>query len=208
MRYIAAGNEEEAASVLQMILRHNWEEQELPVSMCRCLAYDLLCGILRCLGTMPEVWEQQREALRADLHLLRHAGTRDEIAQMLMATVLRSSAACEGFHTVAGAAREQPMERIMQCVNEHYRDLDFNVSRAAEYLGMSVPYLSNLFKQQTGIGLLNYISGLRVKYAEQCILERHISVAQAAHEAGFENINTFIRIFKKYEGTTPGSINS
>lgn len=60
MRYIAAGNEEEAASVLQMILRHNWEEQELPVSMCRCLAYDLLCGILRCLGTMPEVWEQQR----------------------------------------------------------------------------------------------------------------------------------------------------
>ena len=51
------------------------------------------------------------------------------------------------------------MERIMQCVNEHYRDLDFNVSRAAEYLGMSVPYLSNLFKQQTGIGLLNYISG-------------------------------------------------
>ena len=208
MRYIAAGNEEEAASVLQMILRHNWEEQELPVSMCRCLAYDLLCGILRCLGTMPEVWEQQREALRADLHLLRHAGTRDEIAQMLMATVLRSSAAYEGFHTVAGAAREQPMERIMQCVNEHYRDLDFNVSRAAEYLGMSVPYLSNLFKQQTGIGLLNYISGLRVNYAKQCILERHISVAQAAHEAGFENINTFIRIFKKYEGTTPGSINS
>ena len=208
IRYIAAGNEEEAASVLQMILRHNWEEQELPVSMCRCLAYDLLCGILRCLGTMPEVWEQQREALRADLHLLRHAGTRDEIAQMLMATVLRSSAACEGFRTAAGAAREQPMERIMQCVNEHYRDLDFNVSRAAEYLGMSVPYLSNLFKQQTGIGLLNYISGLRVKYAKQCILERHISVAQAAHEAGFENINTFIRIFKKYEGTTPGSINS
>lgn len=141
-------------------------------------------------------------------HLLRHAGTRDEIAQMLMATVLRSSAACEGFHTAAGAAREQQMERIMQCVNEHYRDLDFNVSRAAEYLGMSVPYLSNLFKQQTGIGLLNYISGLRVKYAKQCILERHISVAQAAHEAGFENINTFIRIFKKYEGTTPGSINS
>ena len=70
----------------------------------------------------PRCGEQQREALRADLHLLRHAGTRDEIAQMLMATVLRSSAACEGFHTVAGAAREQPMERIMQCVNEHYRD--------------------------------------------------------------------------------------
>lgn len=206
LRYIAAGNSEEAASVLQLILRHNWEEQELPVSVCRCLAYDLVCGILRCLGTMPQVWEQQKDALRTDLHLLRHASTREEISQMLANTVCRSSAACEGAHAAAGAAREQPMDRIMQCVNEHYRDLDFNVSRAAECLGMSVPYLSNLFKQQTGIGLLNYISGLRVKYAKQCILERHISVAQAAREAGFENINTFIRIFKKYEGTTPGCI--
>ena len=114
--------------------------------MCRCLAYDLLCGILRCLGTMPEVGAAAGGAAGGPASALRHAGTRDEIAQMLMATVLRSSAACEGFHTAAGAAREQPMERIMQCVNEHYRDLDFNVSRAAEYLGMSVPYLSNLFK--------------------------------------------------------------
>lgn len=95
---------------------------------------------------------------------------------------------------------------MVECVNQHYREPDFNVSRAAEYLQVSVPYLSNLFKQQMGIGLLNYISGMRVKYAKKCILEDNLSVAQAAKEAGFENINTFIRTFKKYEGTTPGRI--
>ena len=32
-----------------------------------------------------------------------------------------------------------------------------------------------------------------------------ISVMEAASRAGFENPNTFIRAFKKYEGTTPGN---
>lgn len=206
IRYITAGNGEEAAQTLHLILHHNFDEQRLPVSMCRCLAYDLLSGILRAVGTLPTVWEDQKEALRTDLHMLRHYSNREEIAQSLQDTVRRTAAACVDCRRAAAPAKDQPVDRIMQCVNEHYRDLDFNVSKVAEYLGMNVAYLSKLFKQQTGIGLLNYINGLRVKYAKHCILRQHISVAQAAHEAGFENINTFIRIFKKYEGTTPGSI--
>lgn len=206
LRYITAGNSQEAQQVLQMILHHNLEKQLLPVSICRCLAYDLFCGILRSLNGMPEILEGQKESIRADMHFLRHAGTREEIAMLLRNTVKRVAEACAGQHETASPGKEQPMDRIMQCVNEHYRDLDFNVSKAAEYLSMSVSHLSTLFKQQTGIGLLNYINGLRVKYAKQCILERHVSVAQAAREAGFENTNTFIRIFKKYEGMTPGSI--
>ena len=206
MRYILAGNGEKAQDMLKVILHNNWDEQQLPLSMCRCLAYDLLCGVLRALSTRPDVWNAQHDALRADLHQLRHGNTREEIAETLRGVAARSAAACAGAGQRAQSTREQPLDRLMQCVNEHYRDTDFNVSRAAEYLGMNVSYLSNLFKQQTGIGLLSYINGLRVRYAKQCILERHVSVAQAAHEAGFENINTFIRIFKKYEGVTPGSI--
>lgn len=206
LRYIGAGNNEKAQELLELILRSNWTEQQLPVSMCRCLADDLLCGILRALAKRPEVWVQQCGALRADLHRLRHQNTREEIAGILRETVARSAAACADGARDAQNLREQPMNRVMQCVHEHYRDTDFNVSRAAEYLGMNVSYLSNLFKQQTGIGLLSYINGMRVQYAKQCILERRVSVAQAAHEAGFENINTFIRLFKKFEGVTPGSM--
>lgn len=205
LRYITAGSVAEAEQMIRLVLRCNWEEQVLPVSMCRCLAYDILCGILRSVGALPTVWETQKDLLRADLHVLRHYSEREEIAALLLKTVARTAEACAQWHRTA-SAKEQPLDRILQCVDAHYRETDFNVSKAADYLNMNVAYLSKLFKQQIGIGLLNYISGLRVKYAKQCILERHISVAQAAREAGFENINTFIRLFKKYEGTTPGNI--
>ncbi len=34
--------------------------------------------------------------------------------------------------------------------------------------------------------------------------QQNITVAEAAKAAGFENQNTFIRLFKKFEGRTPG----
>lgn len=205
MRYILAGNIPEAQSTLELIIKHNWVEQLIPVSMCRCLAYSLLFDILRLFSQKSGLWDIQGEALRMDLHTLRRQNTREEIEQLLKDVVERSAAACQGYNEQP-ADRNLQMQRIIQCVNEHYRETDFNVSRAAELLDMRVTYLSNLFKKQMGIGLLNYISALRVKYAKQCILEQNMSVAQAAREAGFENINTFIRTFKKYEGTTPGRI--
>ena len=207
MRYILAGNISEAQSMLDLIIKHNWVEQVIPVSMCRCLAYSLLFDIVRLFSQKSDLWNTQGDALRLDLHTLRRQNTREEIGQLLKDVVERSATACKGYNEQP-ADRNLPMQRVIQCVNEHYREMDFNVSRAAELLDMRVTYLSNLFKKQMGIGLLNYISALRVKYAKQCILEQNMSVAQAAREAGFENINTFIRTFKKYEGTTPGRIGS
>lgn len=206
LQYIAAGNTAEAQNVLSVILHDNFEGSQLPVHICRCLANDLMCGILRKAGTSSDVWNQQQYLLRNDLHLLRHACERSEFAQIVQQAVERTAQAFAWTHTSVSNGKEQTLDRIMLCINDHYRETDFNVSKAAEYLGLSVPYLSNLFKQQTGIGLLSYISGLRIQYAKHCILDLHMSVTQAAHESGFENINTFIRTFKKHEGTTPGNL--
>ena len=69
---------------------------------------------------------------------------------------------------------------------------------------MNMTYLSRYFKEHTGIGLLGYINGVRIDYAKQLMREQNITVAEAAKAAGFENQNTFIRLFKKFEGKTPG----
>ena len=61
---------------------------------------------------------------------------------------------------------------------------------------MNVAYLSRYFKEHTGIGLLNYINGVRIDYAKQLMGQQNITVAEAAKAAGFENQNTFIRLFK------------
>ena len=97
------------------------------------------------------------------------------------------------------------LESCIACVREHFREHDFNVSRMADLLGVSVPYLSKYFKEHAGVNLLGYLNSVRIDYAKKLIAEEKLTVAAAADRAGFENINTFIRLFKKYVGDTPGN---
>ena len=101
----------------------------------------------------------------------------------------------------------QPLIRsIVQCVEENYSNPDFNVSKLAELLQMNLSYISKCFKVSTGIGLLDYINRMRINEGKRLISEKKRTVSQVAQMVGFENLNSFIRVFKKYESCTPGSI--
>ncbi len=98
------------------------------------------------------------------------------------------------------------LDRIIACVDAHYTESDFNVSRLAELMDMNMSYLSQQFREQSGVGLLEYINRLRINRAKEIIQERKgdFTFQQIAETVGFENLNSFIRVFKKYENITPG----
>lgn len=64
-------------------------------------------------------------------------------------------------------------------------------------------YLSHLFRQVTGYTFKEYVILQRLAKAKDLLFYTSGSVTQVAAEAGFGNLNHFIRIFRKYTGTTP-----
>lgn len=55
------------------------------------------------------------------------------------------------------------------------------------------------------MGVLDYIHHRRVQEAKYLICnQKEWSVNELAERVGFSSANTFIRVFKKYEGITPG----
>jgi two-component system response regulator YesN len=54
------------------------------------------------------------------------------------------------------------------------------------------------------IDLQDYINRKRVNYALRLLKEPDYSIKQISAMAGFSDENMFIRIFKRYEGKTPG----
>lgn len=70
---------------------------------------------------------------------------------------------------------------------------------------MTPAYMSRLFKERTGYGLLDYINKVRIEKAKVLLNENSYSIQEIALKVGFVNSNTFIRSFKKAEGITPGS---
>lgn len=64
-------------------------------------------------------------------------------------------------------------------------------------------YLSHLFKQITGFSFKEYLILQRIAKAKELMFHTTDNVTEVALSSGFNNINHFIRIFKKYEGITP-----
>ena len=91
--------------------------------------------------------------------------------------------------------------RITEYVNEHFKE-EINATIIGQKLFISRSYATMLFLKFSGIGLNEYIRSLRVKYANQLIIDG-VSITQAALESGFQCVRTFNNAYKAEMGTTP-----
>ena len=64
--------------------------------------------------------------------------------------------------------------------------------------------MSQLFKNQMNITILDYITDLRITKAKQLLESTTMPIDMIAEEVGYYNTNSFIRRYKQMTGTTPG----
>jgi AraC-like DNA-binding protein len=94
-------------------------------------------------------------------------------------------------------------EKVKAYIGENFRNPDINISLTGLHFDLSPFYLSRIFKEETGMGLLEYINILRTEEGKK-ILAQGQSIAKTAELTGFRDSNAFIRVFKKLTGLTPG----
>lgn len=73
----------------------------------------------------------------------------------------------------------------------------------AKQFNYNPDYLTQIFKQKTGISLLRYIHNLKLSKAKEMLLRSDISIKEIAYELGFHDDKYFMKFFKKYENLTP-----
>ena len=73
----------------------------------------------------------------------------------------------------------------------------------AEQFFISPSYLSNLFRSETGVTLVDYIGTCRVKRAASLLTETNLSITNIAEQVGIVDVNYFAKIFKKAYHVTP-----
>lgn len=77
------------------------------------------------------------------------------------------------------------------------------LEETAEAAGLSPSYLSRLFKKETGMYLVDYIQKERIEAACNMLTYSDYTAAQISEYLCFSTQSYFIKIFKKYKGTTP-----
>lgn len=89
---------------------------------------------------------------------------------------------------------------VLECTDE-----DISVKTLSEKLFFSRIYLSDLFKQKTGVALTEYLLMVKMERAKKLVQDGVLKNYEIADKLGYKDIEYFSRLFKKYWGLSPQS---
>lgn len=98
-------------------------------------------------------------------------------------------------------------KKIIQSACEYIQrklgETTLGLQSVCEYVGLSGPYLSQVFKKEKGIGLNNFITNQRIRTACMLLASTDLKNSDISIQTGFSSVNYFSSVFKKEMGLTP-----
>ena len=97
---------------------------------------------------------------------------------------------------------ERIINSITRFMQEHLAE-EMSLSVLAEEFHMNPQYISQLFKNEIGVGFLAYLTSIRMEKAKKLLLSTSLSIGEVAEQSGYGDYRVFTKVFKKSEGITP-----
>ncbi len=97
------------------------------------------------------------------------------------------------------------LQKLLRYLERHYADPGLSLNSLAEHFSLTPSYISEYFKDRTGLKYVEYLATLRITRAKELLVTTpDAKLADICARVGFVNSETFIRTFKRLEGTSPG----
>ena len=116
------------------------------------------------------------------------------------------AALCDFADQVRDSRSQQLSRTPALCQNYIFNHLyeELSLGKLAEFAGLNASYLSQLFKQETGTTISDYIQQERIEEAKRLMELPGITLSDIASRLHFNDQSYFTKVFKKYTGQTPG----
>lgn len=102
------------------------------------------------------------------------------------------------------AQRAEPVAiwKARKYIEEHSGE-ELSLTKVASVVNMNANYLSENFKQVTGVNFVAYVA--RTRFANACDLMRNsnLRITDVAFAAGFQSLSQFNRVFRRLSGKSP-----
>jgi len=178
-------------------------EKSLPPDFIRQLAVQLVIeGIQAALDTGLDLGDILDEESNDAYQVLKSCETVDRMKEYIeelfikFADYIRYKRSCNNNNEL--------IERILEYIHRHYMESDLSLNRLAKRFHISVPYLSKIFKEYVETNFMDYLIKVRIEKAMELLANSNKKINEIALEVGYTNSHSFIRVFKKYVGKTPG----
>lgn len=193
------GHYDEVETTFEAFIRKNLLESQVSLTVVQEIKVAMLQTIKRMVQhrQMPfeEYLSQNRQVIN-DLKIATDPETVYHLLLTLLKKVIVELTQNEGTQVCLE-------EKLLAYINQNfYRDV--SLSDVAEAFHLSDSYVSRVIKEYLGISFKTYLNRVRVDEGKRLLATNQYRVQEVAEAVGCRNVNTFIRIFKQFEGKTPG----
>lgn len=95
------------------------------------------------------------------------------------------------------------LDSAVKYIHSHYSDPKISMEIVCEELGISVSYMSQLFKKHKESTFVKYLTSVRIEKARELLKLTGDRIVDIAGQCGFNDVYYFSHCFKKYMGASP-----
>ncbi len=114
---------------------------------------------------------------------------------------------CLSIHEQISQGRKESItgvvEKAKKYIELHYAEPDLSAESICKYLHISSAYFSTIFKKETGVNYIAWLTDLRLEKAARLLLETEDKTYMIAARVGYPEPNYFSHVFKKKFGLSP-----
>ena len=199
--FLKTGDYAGCESVINEIFDKNFNNPVKSVSLAKCILYEFFATIMKAVNETGMDLDEDiyfadilNDINSTDVTL---AAIKEKIENILKRF-------CEKNRNDNISRMAFVVEDVKKYINENYMDYNLTASIIAEKFNITLPYLSVMFKKYTQMGLLEYITKVRIDKAKEILDSTDCVIDDVAKMVGYTNARSFFRIFSKCVGVSPG----
>ena len=110
------------------------------------------------------------------------------------------------FYSEHISRNDKSIRRIIiakEYVEQHFNE-EITLVMLSNLTNMSITNFCREWANQFKVPPLKYRDSIRLHYAKEYLKTKYYNVSEVSQKCGFNDVNYFVRFFKKHTGTTPG----
>jgi AraC-like DNA-binding protein len=182
-----------------------WEIKWVHFNGSACRSYlDLIAAESSCIVSLPDPSFVERSLDEMPELIIKNDILSDARLSMLMTGIITEIVA--NRLSPANNRKYQQHSEIIGTAADYIKAnyaRDINMDAILKRVHISEYHFIRLFKKYTGMSPYEYLINYRVNKSKALLKETGLTINEISFKVGFNNVNNFIRDFKKLVGTTP-----
>lgn len=192
------------AKLIKDMFCHFSTEKGLPVNYVQSICTELICITSRSLYELDEDIQNIISSQASILTGINYAENIFDLQRDMLSTFTTIAMYFANKHSQKNG---KIIKKVKEIIEKKYME-DISTSKISDEIYLTPNYISQIFSQETGETIAEYITKVRMENAKELLKTTDFKILEVAEMVGFKSPQYFSNVFKKYTGIHPQKFRS